>query len=148
LRLRGFIVPNTFVSGTDGRVIVDDVTVAGIYTWTLEGVTGIIKIPHYEGFVDTNQRMWTPKLFGLSDGSGTLEGYFDTNAGNTTDSVLTNGIEVVLQLIIVKGTNFGFGVFADLSNFRTTDAVENQPAKWSANFEVNGAIPLSAIVAL
>lgn len=138
---------NDPVSGTDGRVIVDGTTVGLISSWTLEGATSVIDIPHFEGETDALDRMWVPTLFGLSTGNGTLEGYFNTNqSGDATDQYLTNGVSVVLGLILVKGTNFGFGVTAKISNLRTTDAVENQPAKFSCSFRVQNEIPLSTIV--
>lgn len=133
------------VSGIDGRVIVEGTTVGLITSWTLEGQTSVIKIPHFEGPTDALSRMWTPKLFGLSDGQGTIEGYFNTNIADATDQYLTNGITVSLGLILIKGTSFGFGVEAKLSNLRTTDAVENQPAKFTCTFEVDEEIPLSSI---
>jgi hypothetical protein len=138
-------VANTFLSGTEGRVIIDSATVAGLYNWSLQGQTSIIKIPHFESPTDALSRVWIEKLFGLSDGSGNLEGYFDIGT-NPTDTIITNGIEVALALILFKNTVYGFGVTAVIGNFNVQTAVENQPQKWTATYEANGVVPLSAII--
>lgn len=141
---------DVFFSGTDGRVKVANVIIGGLTGWTLEGQTAIIKIPHYEGPTDSYSRMWTPKLFGLSDGQGTVEGYWNNGTDAATglislksDYVFPNGTSATLSLILFKGTAFGFSVNAVLSNFRTQSAIENQPAKFTANFEVNGVLALA-----
>jgi hypothetical protein len=136
-------VADVFVAGVDGRVIVDDVIVGGLNLWTLEGQTSIIKLPQFEGPTDALSRTWIEKLFGLSDGQGTVEGYFNIGTGIVSDEVLGNGLAVALDLIIYKGTAFGIAVAAMMSNFRLQTPVENQPVKFSASFEVNGAITLA-----
>lgn len=131
---------DTFLSGTDGRVKVAGVVIAGITSWSLESQTAIIKIPHFEGPTDGLSRMWIPKLFGLSDAQGSIEGYFNVGAGVVSDAVFRNGTVATLSLIISKGTAFGFVVNAVLSSIRIQDTVENQPVKFTANFEVNGVL--------
>lgn len=138
-------MPNTFVSGTAGRVYSDGGIVAGIKSWRLEQTTAEVPIPHFESPTDALNRVWPEYLFGLSGATGTLEGQFDTNAANPTDSIITTGQEYTLLLLFSKTSLWGFAVTANITAFGSGSAVENQPATFTASFRVNGIVPLSAV---
>jgi hypothetical protein len=143
-------VANTFIGGTAGRIKVDTVTIAGIKSWNLDQTTAEIGLPNFESATDALARVWPAYISGLSGATGTLEGYFDINAGNPTDDALTvSGTDsasafYTLQLLFDKSSVWGFEVSALITNFRSGTNVENQPATFTANFRVTGAVPLSA----
>jgi len=139
-------VANTFLSGIAGDVLVAGVSVAGIKLWRLDQTTAEIGIPHFQSFVDASGRMWPDYLPGLSGATGTLEGYFDVNAGNPTDSIITTGIYVTMKLRFSKTTLWGFAVYALITAFGASSNVENQPNSFTASFRVSNAVPLSAVV--
>ncbi len=135
-----------FVSGTSGRVAIGNATVAGIKTWRLDQVTAEVGLPNFESTVDGNSRVWPDYLAGLSGATGTLEGYFNSGAGDPTDSFITTGVFVTLALLFNKVDSWGFGVTALVTAFGSGTNVENQPATFTVSFRVTGAVPLSAVV--
>lgn len=144
-------MPNTFVGGTAGRMVVSGITVAGIKMWRLTQTTAEIGLPNFESPTDVNTRVWPEYLAGLSSGTGTMEGYFDVNAANPTDAALTvagtdSNTNITLQLLFQKSSVWGFEVLVLITSFESGTNVENQPATFTANFRVTGIVPLSAVV--
>lgn len=150
-----------FRSGLSGRVFISGRgNIAGIKVWRLEAVTAEIPIPHFESQVDAFGRVWPAYLKGLSGATGSLEGYFDTGpvaagaigavgavvANVVTDVMLSNGFDATLKLFLDRAANWGFAVSAFVTNFTPNVAVENQPVGFTANFRVNGVVPLSTVV--
>lgn len=145
-----------FAAGVWGRVYITGYgNVAGISVWRMEAQTAEIPIPHFESTVDAYSRVWPNYLKGLSGATGTLEGYFDIGpsipavAGTAiavSDTMLSNGFDATLKLYLFRTTNWGFAVTSFVTNFAPQVAVENQPVKFSANFRVNGVVPLSTVV--
>lgn len=132
-----------YVQGTDGRVRNgDNVPIGGITKWDMGKKTTVMKIPHFEGPVETvTGKIYQNVLTGLSEAEGSLEGYFDTSSDAATDTVqqIDDGIELTLDLIMSKEFTFGFyNVPVVFSEVRIGVVVENQPTKFTANFTVNG----------
>jgi hypothetical protein len=140
----------SFVAGVWGRVyIAGRGNVAGIKSWGLDASTAEIPIPHFESTVDAYNRIWPEFLKGLSGATGSLEGYFDVGtvpATAVTDVMLSNGFDATMKLYLFRTTQWGFAVTTWVTNFRPQTAVENQPVTFSANFRVNGVVPLSSVV--
>lgn len=134
-----------YVSGTAGRVYVEDDIIAGIKSWRLDQTTAEIGIPHFESTVDALGRVWPSYLLGLSGATGTGEGQFLVGAV-ATDATITTGIEVVLSLIFRKSDIWGFGVTAIITAFGSGTNAENQPATFTFSFRVTGVVPLSSVV--
>lgn len=137
---------HTPVSGTAGRVIVSVADFWGIKSWRLDQTTAEVPIPHFESDTDAAGRVWPEYLFGLSGATGTLEGQYDTNAANASDSVVTTGVNYTLLLLFSKSSNWGFAVSANFTAFGAGTNVENQPATFTASFRVTGVVPLSSVV--
>ncbi len=139
-----------FVAGVWGRVYVTGYgNVAGIKSWRLEATTAEIAIPHFESTVDAYSRVWPAYLKGLSGATGGLEGYFDVGTvpvTQVTDIMLSNGFDATLKLYLYRSTFWGFAVSTFVTNFVPQVNVENQPVTFTANFRVNGVVPLSTVV--
>lgn len=135
---------NTFTSGTAGRVRVGagSTVVAGITKWTLTKTFNVVRIPHFESTADGDGYIHPNHLKGLAGPhTGSLEGYFDSDATNKTDGTTTGftiGATLSLDLLITR-TPLGFlDVPATVTNMTFDVAVENQPARFTMQFEVNG----------
>jgi hypothetical protein len=142
-------VPNSFVGGTAGRVVVNGVTVVGIKNWRLEQVSAEIPLPNFESEVDAGGRVWPDYIVGLSGATGTFEGYYDINVANPTDAILSvsgaYGATYILVLYFSKYSLWGFAVEAIITQLGAGTNVENQPAMFTANFRVAGVVPLSSV---
>lgn len=135
---------DTFTSGTAGRVRVagNETIVAGVTKWTLTKTISVIRVPHYESVVDADGVIHPVHLKGLAGPhTGSLEGYFNSDATNKTDGTtigLTVGATVTLDLLITS-IPLGFLYLTVTVTSMTFDvAVENQPARFSMQFEVDG----------
>lgn len=135
----------TFVTGIDGRVRAGagNANVAGLKSWRLAKTTTPVPFPHFEMTADADGNMYPEVKRGLSGGTVTCEGWVNTDAADATDSGspgLSNGLTVILDLILVKGTPFGFANVSVLINqveFGTAiDA--NTGATFSMQGTVNG----------
>lgn len=128
---------------------------AFIKVWNYEGQTAEIPVPHFESAVDVNFRVWPEFLKGLSGATGQCEGYFNSIspvvvslvAGSpVTDVVFSNGLDAIVKLYTDRRGNWGYAANVWFPNFRVTVNEENQPVAFSANFRVNGVMPLSAVI--
>lgn len=135
---------DTFTSGTAGRVRVggSPTIVAGITKWTLNKTFNVVRIPHFESTADADGVINPNHLKGLAGPhTGTLEGYFNSDATNKTDGTtigFTNGATLSLDLLITR-TPLGFiGISVTVTGMTFDLAVENQPARFTLQFEVNG----------
>jgi hypothetical protein len=138
------------ISGTAGQVSVEGVTQLWIKTWKLDQQTAEIAFPSFNIVPDADGRAWTPYLLGLSNATGTLEGWFASGTSDSdgvpTDSVIMVGTEVEILLRFDKVSNWGFNVTAYITALGSGTNVENQPATFNVGFRVNDAVPLSAVV--
>lgn len=139
----------TYASGNDGRLKVGGVTVATIKSWKLNKTTTAIPVPNFESptqaGVNGSTLVYPEKLAGLSDGTVSIEGQFDV--GLPTDGTISNGSFYTLDLIIVKGTPFGYDdVVALCTAFAPGTNIENQAASFTAEFATSGVVPLSGVV--
>lgn len=135
---------DTFTSGTVGRVRVGagNTVVAGITKWTLTKPHNLVRIPHFESPTDGDGLVHPNHLKGIGGPhTGTLEGYFNSDATNKTDGAaigLSNGATVTLDLLITR-VPFGFlDLVVTITSFSVEVAIENQPARFTAQFEVDG----------
>jgi hypothetical protein len=106
-------MPPTPVAGPSGRVQSGGVPVAGLGKWSITKNTQEIPYPHFEMPVDvTDEINFYPNyLTGLGKANVTFEGWVDTNETTATDSGtpgLSNGKQVTMDFILVKGTPWGF----------------------------------------
>lgn len=135
---------DTFTSGTLGRVrTTANVVVAGVNKWSFDKPLTTVRIPHFESTADADGIVHPGHLKGLAGPhTGNLEGYINSDSVNQTDGATINfstGLTVTLDLIVVKATPFGWtNLSVTITNLHTEVAVENQPARFTANFEVNG----------
>lgn len=140
---------DTFTSGTAGRVRVgSDVVVAGLTKWSRQTTFNVVRIPHFESTADADGIIHPNHLKGLG-GPHTisLEGYFNSDATNKTDGS-TIGIKVgntlTIDLLITR-TPLGFiNLTATVTNVNIEVAVENQPARFTAQCEIDGDPEISA----
>jgi hypothetical protein len=118
------------------------VVVAGITQWRLQKVAQAIPVPHFEVTADADGNYHTPILSGWVTTTGSMSGYLDTDATNITDGStigISAGLVVTLDLIVVKATPTGFSNLSVLiTNFSVDVNTENQPARFTAEFSVNG----------
>lgn len=134
---------DTFTSGTAGRVrIALDVVVAGITKWDINKTATVIPIPHFESTADADGVIHPNHLVGLAGPhTVTLEGYFNSDATNKTDGSTIGikvGVAVTLDLLITR-TPLGYiNVPGTVTKFNLSVAVENQPARFTAEVAVNG----------
>ncbi len=137
------------ISGTAGQVIVDNVSALFVKTWKLDQQTADIAYPNFNIVADSDGRVWTPYLIGLSNATGTLEGWFASDASSggiaPTDSNIIIGTECTIVLIFNKATLWGFTVTAIITAFGSGTNIENQPATFNVGFRVTGAVPFSAV---
>lgn len=140
---------DTFTSGTAGRVRVGaDVTVAGITKWSRQTTFGTIRIPHFESTADGDGIIHPNHLKGIA-GAHTisLEGYFNSDATNKTDGS-TIGFKVGNSLsidLLITRTPLGFiNLTATVTNMNIEVAVENQPARFTCQCEIDGDPEISA----
>jgi hypothetical protein len=135
---------DTFTSGTAGRVRVgaSDTIVAGLTKWTLRKVHNVVRIPHFESTADSDGLIHPNHLKGLGGPhTGTLEGYFNSDATNKTDGTtvaISNGLTVVLDLLITRAPLGFISISVTITELVVEVAVENQPARFTASFEVDG----------
>jgi hypothetical protein len=106
-------------------------------------VTAIFAIPHFLSPVEpTTLKVYPNVLQGLSGATGNIEGMFDTDPTNYTDgptTLIQDGVALLVDLIFSKTFTWGFFLVPIIiSNFKPGIAVENQPAKFTCAFTVNG----------
>lgn len=136
-------MPFTPFSGTAGRVRVgSNTTVAGIKSWKLSKQVQVIPIPNFESTADSDGVIWPGHLRGLGSATGSLEGYYDTDATTKTEGGtpgLSVGLAVTLDLLFDKTGPFGYSnVLVTITGFETGANVENQASAFTATFTVNG----------
>lgn len=134
---------DTFTSGTAGRVRVGaDVVVAGITKWTLNKPLTVIPIPHFESTADGDGIIHPNHLKGLAGPhTGTLEGYFNSDSTNVTDGStigITTGATVTLDLLVTRTPRGFLNMSVTITRLSVDVAVENQPARFTAEFTVDG----------
>ena len=137
-------------SGTYGRVHVvvssTHYIVAGISEWKRSSTAAVIPIPHFEssshattGLVQAN------KLLGLGDNKVSLQGIYNTNATDQTETgttYLTNGAYVTCDLFINRSSVKGYdSVVGWISNFEVGVNINNQAVTFSCTLEVDGVFP-------
>lgn len=137
----------TMISGIFGRLKLSTTTttstIATIKAWTLTKTTTEVPVPTFESTVQGNL-VYPDVLQGLSRGAVSVEGFFNTDATDKTDALISNGNYYYLDLIFVKATPFGYdNVYALCTSFRAGTNVENQAATFTAEFVCSGAVPLS-----
>jgi hypothetical protein len=144
-------VANTFVAGLDGRLrLASNVTVAGIYQWTMNKSVAEVDIPHFES--DTADGVtWPDHLLGVGRATGEIHGYYDTDSTNKTEGGtpgITVGATLTADFIFVKGTPFGFSnVSIRITGFQTgSNIAANQPAAFTATYRVRGSPGLAGTV--
>lgn len=141
----------TPISGTAGRLRVGlNVNVAGLKSWKLSKQVQIIPVPHFETTADGDGLLWPVHLIGLAGATGSLEGWYDTDATLATEAGtpgITVGAALTADLIFVKGTPFGYSnVAITITGFEAGTNVENQAAAFTAQFTVNGIAPKATTV--
>jgi hypothetical protein len=135
---------DTFTSGTAGRVRVGagSTIVAGITKWSLKKALSVVRIPHFESTADADGIVHPNHLKGLAGPhTGTMEGYINTDATNVTDGAaigLTVGATVTLDLLVTRGPKGFLDMSVTITGMTFEVAVENQPARFTAEFEVDG----------
>lgn len=143
-------MPTTMVSGTAGRLKASTntttVTIATVKSWTLTKTTNAIPVPTFES--PTQGSLTYPEvLSGLSQATLSVTGFFNTDATDKTDGIISNGNYYYLDLILVKGTPFGYdNVYALCTSFKATVNVENQADGFEAEFTTSGVVPLSGTI--
>jgi hypothetical protein len=135
---------SVFVSGNSGRIQVNGVPTAGLKSWKMTKTTKAVQLLHFESQVDDDGNVWEDQLVGASAAKVSGEGYIDTNAGTATDSGtpgLRNGLVVTMDLILVKGTPWGFNqVSVQLDQYEVTSAIDSdKPATFTFSGSVKGA---------
>ncbi len=141
---------NAFRSGTAGDVYVESNLIAGISQWSLNQQTAPVPIPNFQSPTDADDRVWVEVLAGLSTATGQLTGYFDVDPTNYTDGPTTQistGLFVTLVLLESKDEPWGYAVNVLLTSFNNTVNVNNQPNTFTADFTVNGVVPISSVQA-
>lgn len=135
---------DTFTSGTAGRVRIGagNTVVAGITKWELNKSATVIPIPHFESTADGDGVIHPNHLIGLAGPhTCTLEGYFNTDTTNRTDGStigLKVGVAVTLDLLITRNPDGFNNVAGTVTRLNISVAVENQPARFTAEVAVNG----------
>ena len=136
---------DTFTSGTAGRVRIGagSTVVAGITKWSISKTATVIPIPHFESTADADGVIHPSHLVGLAGPHTiTIEGYFNSDATNKTDGSTIGikvGVAVTIDLLITR-TPLGYiDVVGTVTRFNADVAVENQPARFTAEIAVNGS---------
>jgi hypothetical protein len=144
---------NTFVTGIDGRVRsgVANTNVGGLKSWRVTKTTTPVPFPHFEMTADADGNMYPEVKRGLSGGTVTAEGWMNTDAADATDSGtpgLSNGLTVVMDFILVKGTPFGFAnVSVMINQIEFGTAIDaNTGATFTMQGTVNGIAPKTGTV--
>ncbi len=135
---------DTFTSGTAGRVRIggSDTVVGGITKWEMNKTATVIPIPHFESTADGDGVIHPNHLIGLAGPhTCTLEGYFNSDSTNKTDGSTIGikvGVAVTLDLLITRNPLGYLNVPGTVTRFSLSVAVENQPARFTAEVAVNG----------
>ncbi len=140
---------HVFQSGNAGDVYVGGTLTACVSMWKLDLAAAVMPIPTFQSAIGFNGLPWPDQLFGLATGTGSLEGWFDTDPTNATDSShigIAVGTVVTLDLIENKGSMWGYEVQAYITQFGTGSNINNQPNAFTAAFTVSGIVPRSAVV--
>lgn len=136
---------DTFTSGTAGRVRIGagSTVVAGITKWSISKTATVIPIPHFESTADADGVIHPAHLVGLAGPhTVTIEGYFNSDATNKTDGstiAIKVGLAVTIDLLITRAPLGYLDVVGTVTRFNCDVAVENQPAKFTAEIAVNGS---------
>lgn len=135
---------DTFTSGTAGRVRVgaSSTVVAGITKWSRQTVLNIVRIPHFESTADAAGIVHPNHLKGLG-GPHTIsvEGYWNSDATNMTDGTTIGfkiGATLTLDLLITRAPLGFIDLSVTVANFNIEVAVENQPARFTMQCEIDG----------
>ncbi len=140
---------HSFQSGNAGDVYVDGALTACVSMWKLDLAAAVMPIPTFQSAIGFNGLPWPNSIFGLATGTGSLEGWFDTDPTNSTDGATVGiaiGTSVILDLIENKGSMWGYEVTALITQFGTGSNINNQPNAFTAAFTVSGVVPRSAVV--
>lgn len=140
----------TFTSGNSGSVLLGGSAIAGITSWKLDITTAAVPIPTFTSTVDADGRVFPNVLAGLSGGTGTAEGYFNSDPADASDSSsggITTGANYTLDLVIDKdGGPWGYSVSAFITSQGAGSNINNQPNPFTIAFTVNGVVPRSGSV--
>lgn len=135
---------DVFTSGTAGRVRVggSPTVVAGITKWSRQTVATIIPIPHFETTANSDGVLNPAHLLGLG-GPHTiaLEGYLNSDSTNITDGStikIRMGVSLTIDLLVTRVPLGFIGLTASVTRVNIEVAVENQPARFTAECTVNG----------
>ncbi len=94
--------------------------------------------------------MWPEVLRGYSTGRIRLEGQINTDADDYTDGPsagLSNGLFVTLDLILVKGTPWGYDdVYGLIVNYTPGTTIENQAASFTCEIMTSGIVSRAEVV--
>jgi hypothetical protein len=131
-------------AGIEGRLRLggSDTVVAGIRAWRINKQITLVPIPHFELTADGDGVVWNEFLKGLAGATGTLQGWYDTDATTKTEGG-TNGITVgatlSADLLFTRGS-FGYtNVSIIITGFEAGTAADaTTPADFTATFTVNG----------
>ena len=131
-------------AGTEGRLRIggSDTVIAGIRAWRINKQITLVPIPHFELTADGDGIVWNEFLKGLAGATGTLEGYYDTDATTKTEGGtpgITVGAVLTADLLFTRGP-FGYlNVVIVITGFEAGTAVDaTNPANFTATFTVNG----------
>jgi hypothetical protein len=137
----------TPASGNNGRIYEfgNETIISGFYKWTLKKNTKAVIYLHFESPNDADGNYWEQNLQGGSSGDVTLEGYIDTFSATATDSgtpALRNGLLVILSLVLIKGTPWGFNqIAARCTDYEvSSDITSDKPATYKASFKTSGIV--------
>ena len=133
-----------FVSGNDGDVQVDGVSIAGLTKWEMTKTTKEVTLLHFQSETDSDDNVWEDSLVGTSSAKVSFEGHIDTNSTTATDSGtpgLSNGLVVTMNLILVKDTPWGFAdVSVQITEVVIGTAIDSdKPAPFKGTGKVKGS---------
>jgi hypothetical protein len=137
-------MPSVFVTGNSGRVQSNNTPVAGLKSWKMTKNTKAVQLLHFESFTDGDGNVWEDQLIGPSNATVSGEGWIDTNSATATDSGtpgLSNGLVVTMDLILVKGTPWGFSqVLVQLDQVEITSGIDiDKPSAFAFTGKVKGS---------
>jgi hypothetical protein len=141
----------TMVSGNDGRVRIGTTIVATVKSWKLNKTTTPVPVPNFESPTqegDTATLVYPEVLGGLSQATITLEGQFNIDLSDATDTIgISNGEFADLDLYLSKAVPYGFDdVPVMFTAFNPSTTIDNQAASFTAEAVSNGVVPFSGTI--
>jgi hypothetical protein len=140
----------TPVSGNAGRVMTrathgtavgSAVPVAGLDAWEMVKKSNGIEVYHFEGSIDGDGNLWNSfVLNGTAKATCTFSGAIDTDPTGSTDSGtpgLSNGKQVFMDFVLVKGTPWGF---SDVTVFIEQITIGTKIGQEAAKFAGQGIV--------